>query len=34
MFSGRSLDFLIEEGIRYLMDIEDVDSIFASLQTP
>jgi hypothetical protein len=31
MFSGHSLDFLIEEGIHCLMDIEDVDSMLISI---
>ena len=31
LFSGRTLNFLIEEGYRCLMDLEDVDAVLASL---
>ena len=34
LFSTRSLTFLVEEGIRCLMDIEDIDSVLASLPPP
>lgn len=34
MFSGRSIQYLIEEGIRCLMDLEDVDSMLAALPQP
>ncbi len=34
MFAQRSLAFLIEECIRVIMDLEDVDSILISLGAP
>jgi hypothetical protein len=34
MFSGRALSYLIEECIRVIMDLEDVDSILISLGAP
>ena len=33
MFSAFSLSFLVEEGLRCLMDLEDIDTLKSTLET-